>query len=124
MGLFTRRVWGATRQRRSAAAQSHIPPRSATDAGEVKIVANYSKRGLKRKVLSGINFHHDNSLPCQFTMAFGAISIKKMGLENIRNIQEKGKTQNVDGRLNVDQDKQMETKTIRISNNLQQFAIK
>ena len=53
-----------------------------------------------------------------------AISIKKMGLENIRNIQEKGKTQNVDGRLNVDQDKQMETKTIRISNNLQQFAIK
>ena len=97
------------------------PPRPATDASEVKIVANYLKRGLKRKVLSGINFRHENLLPCQFTMA---ISIKKMGLENIRNIQEKGKTQNVDGRLNVDQDKKMETKTIRISNNLQQFAIK
>ena len=58
-------------------------------------------------------------------MAFGAISIKKMGLGNVRNImQEKGKTQNLGGRLNVDQDKKMETKTIRISNNLQQFAIK
>ena len=32
----------------------------ATDAGEVKIVDNYSKRGLKRKVLSGINFRHEN----------------------------------------------------------------
>ena len=51
-------------------------------------------------------------------MAFGAISIRKMGLGNVRNIQEKGKTQN------VDQDKKMETKIIRISNNLQQFAIK
>ena len=94
------------------------PPRPATDASEVKIVANYLKRGLKRKLLSGINFRHENLLPCQFTMAFGAISIKRMGLGNVRNIQEKGKTQN------VDQDKKMETKIIRISNNLQQFAIK
>ena len=96
-----------------------------TDAGEVKIVANYLKRGLKRKVLSGINIRHENLFPCQFSMAFGAISIKKMGLGNVRNImQEKGKTQNLGGRLNVDQDKKMETKTIQISNNLQQFAIK
>ena len=57
-------------------------------------------------------------------MAFGAISIKKMGLGNVRNImEEKCKTQNIGG-LNVDQDKKMETKTIQISNNLQQFAIK
>ena len=114
------------RRRRPAAAPSppHLALLLGTDAGEVKIVANYLKRGLKRKVLSGINIRHENLFPCQFSMAFGAISIKKMGLGNVRNImEEKCKTQNIGG-LNVDQDKKMETKTIQISNNLQQFAIK